>query len=622
MTDQFNCRLERSEVATNSASGQLSAEMWQAIGESRDRRQTRPDLRNNPFFGFDGPTPEGKKLMESLGIKDEPRKEHCDGLHQIDILNRELKAVKRVHDHYDNKGLASEKTELTRLLGHTFSKDEQAYLRDQMRQFETRAWANSIGKDEVAQTYGEIARILKAQGQVPLTPELRKQVAREVLRHCAIPTIISQGAHNTCNVTAIESRTYSLYPAKAAKLVADIATSGEHRTKNGIRVALDERSLVPDREALHSIPERGERDFATQLFNLAAVNIWYSAVKPGRRYEQETKVVDGEPVYEEQVVDYKGGKRTPVLDPSTKKPLDGPYLSADQIAFISDAVVGRHEPFAVLSMGAKSLSLPDEKHPSVHAADIVDEPHLPGILDALKRNRLLPAIAAVDTSVNPLNADSGLALYGNGGGHVINIADYQTGKNPRASIDNEWSAKEDHLNGSVDAHELFLCMAGREVARLDALVSSDDSEKKGQTDAADALRRVRYDGQNGWSLDDYAKDAGNTISRLAHAERNLSGAERTKWFNELTTVVNTLPVADKVPLLKRIQANSICSESEFGTILANAARSISLKKSEALESGDKSERAGCVRATTDLAEYLITLPAETRKSYFAVMRQL
>jgi hypothetical protein len=188
-------------------------------------------------------------------------------------LESELKGATRVSEHYANRGLQAEKADLLKLLDTTVGKDSHGKFVDQLGQFELRAATADVSKNEIAQTYKEIGRILKAQGNTPLSPELRQQVALDVIRNCADPTIISQGDHNTCNVTAVEVRTYSMYPAQAAKLVADVATTGQYTAKNGVAVKLDKESMRPDREAIKDKPERGMRTYATQLFNLTAVNL-------------------------------------------------------------------------------------------------------------------------------------------------------------------------------------------------------------------------------------------------------------------------------------------------------------------------------------------------------------
>ncbi len=554
-------------------------------------------------------------LLKQIGIIHE-RPEHPDIQKQIDAAENALFQFKPIQENWSNKGVPAERRHLVELLGGSFSKLDQAMMHNQLHQFETRAWANAISKGEIAQTYSQISKILSPHGPAPVSEELRKQIARETIRHCANPEIISQGEHNTCNVTAIQVRTYSLHPAKAAKLIADIATTGEYTTLKGIKVKLDRESMRPDSEALNSAPDRGERDYATQLFNLAAVNVWYSAVKPGTHYEQRIKSSSGNETVSERVTDYSHGKPASVIDPNTNKPLAGPHLSADQVAFISDAIVGRHEPFAVLTVGEKSIDLPGAKKQSIHAADVMDESYLERVLRKLKDQRQLPAIACVDTNVDPLNTDSGSGMYGPGGGHVINVTDFQSGKKPRLSLDNEWSTKGDHLDQSVTMHDLYLCMGGSDCARLDAYANTEEAHANGQEAPNDELNKIRLDGQNGY-LKDYANEAADTIKHLAESERKLTGEERTKWFQTLQTITNTVASSDKVGLLRGIRIANVCSNHELGKLFASATKSIAVNKSNAIASRNNLEKQACIRSTTKVAEYLATLPTEIKKHYFA-----
>jgi hypothetical protein len=542
-------------------------------------------------------------------------KTHSAGAEQLNAHSMDRSTSRST----ESQELTNARTKLVGRLDQTFGKYDAAGFRDSLRQFETRAWANGISKTEIGQTYAQIERVLQADGNEPLTPELRKEVVRDMIRNCAHPEFISQGSHNTCNVTTIEVRTYSLHPSKAAKLVADVATTGLYTTQDGIKVKIDAESMKPDSEAKSGDSLNGERAYATQLFNLAAVNVWYSAVKPGTHYEQQLKVDHGKEAVQERIIDYSSGKPQAVLDPVTKQPLESPYLSADQIAFISDKIVGKHEPYAVLSFGSKSLYLPGEKKQSTRAIDVQDESDLQRILARLKHQHQLPAIAAVDTNVDPLNADSGCGLFGPGGGHVVNVTDFAGGKQPRVSLDNQWSVKEDHPNDSVSMHDLYLCMGGSDVARLDAYCSADDAHTKGKSDPVSELRVLRFDGPKA-VLTDYAHEAGDAVVRLARNERKLTGAERENWMNTITTIVNTVPAADKVTLLKRIDGAKVCSYKELGTLIGNAAQSISLGKKEAIRSGDTTAKLHAIQATTDVASYLITLPGEVKKYYFAKLR--
>lgn len=516
------------------------------------------------------------------------------------------------------------KTRLLKNLDGNYDKETSESLKDCMGSFEKRASANQLSKQDVAETYKQINRILMATSDGPLTPELRKQVVREIMHHCADPGIISQGQHNTCNVTAVQVRAFSLHPSKAARLVADVATTGEYTTDKGITVKLDSLSMIPDKEARKSQPEKGIRDYATQLFNLAAVNVWYSAAKPEWHYEQ--RIERNEKTHKEhvreQIIDHSKDKAKPVLDPYTKKPTDGPTLGADQIAFINDAIVGKHEPYAVLTFRSSSVCLPGEKRQAVHATGIGDEGHFKSILQELKNKHLLPAIAAVETSVYPLNVDSGSAVYGyENGGHVVNITDFVGGTNPHVSVDNEWSPKQDHPDKSVSMHDMYLCLGGAQVARTDAGSDLIDAGIKHIVAPVAEMTKLASDAGTFGVDTQYANDAAQRITALSSSERALTGEDRTKWFSELRSLVGCTNPEDKVGLLSTIQSSGACTQAEFGWLVADSAKSLRYQKNMACHSNDAARKLRCARATTQVAELVVALPGEAKKHYFAKLRE-
>ena len=519
--------------------------------------------------------------------------------------------------------------QLVKKLDQAFDKDTCEALKQYMDTFEKKASENQLSKNEVANTYQQINRILSCAGDKPLTPELRKQVVGETLRHCADPEIISQGGHNTCNVTAVQVRAYSLHPSKAAKLIADVATTGQYTTETGIKVKLDKESIVPDKEARESMPEQGHRDYATQLFNLTAVNIWYGAAKPDWHYQQiiEKDEKTHKENVREEIVERSGGKEKPVLNPFTKKPLDSPTLGADQIAFINDAIVGKHEPNAVLTYVRSSVLLPGEKEQKVHAAvvgnkGLAGENDFQSLVQKLKDTHQLPAIAAVNTGVFPLNEDDGSGIYGyESGGHVVSITDFAGGKKPHVSVDNEWSPKEDHPKNTVAMHDVYLCMGGQDEAMKDAAYDSIDAEVKHKaapvaemTKFAQTPRLFGVDAQ-------YAKDLAQKVVELAASERALSGEERHKWFSQLRFAVNSTNAEDKVGLLGNIQTSGSCTNAELGWLTAESAKSIHHQKKVACHNGDAKKTQACAKATTHIAKFALALPDEARKNYYSKLME-
>lgn len=515
------------------------------------------------------------------------------------------------------------KDQLLKKLAESFDKNALDGFVQNMNSFEARAASNQLNPQEVTETYKQFSRILSVTGREPLTEDQRKQVVKESLRHCANPEIISQGQHSTCNVTAVQARAYTLHPSKASKLIADIVTTGEYTTPTRIHVKLDKLSMVPDREARNSQPEQGKRDYATQLFNLAAVNVWYGAAKPNWHYQQRIERNDrthSEHVVE-RVVDLSGGEERPVLYPGTKSPLDGPTLGADQIAFINDAIVGKHEPYAVLTWGTGSVILPGVKEQAVHAKDIIEESRFQSILQELKDKHQLPAIASVETGVYPLSVDKRSDVYGyDNGGHVVNIADFTGGKKPHVAIDNEWSRKEDHLDNSVSLHDMYLCIGGAKMARLDAVSDIMMAETEGKLAPVAEMTRLAKDAEGGVDSQ-YARIAGQKVIDLAASSKALSGEERTKWYSQLSVVVGSTRPEDKSTLLGKIQISGACTEMELGFLVASAAKSINYQKRQAWRDKDVDRQLVCTKATTQIAEFVVGLPTEVKKHYVAKLRE-
>lgn len=441
------------------------------------------------------------------------------------------------------------------------------------------------------------------------------------MHHLGDPAVISQGGHNTCNVTAIQDRAYVLHPEKASKLIADIATKGEFQSELGPKVKLSAEDFIPDKEARKSKPEEGLRDYATQLFNVTAVNLYYQAARPDCRYKQ---------TIEKDPVTHKEHVREGLFDKNGKqltfngKAIDGPGLGANAIAYINDAVVGKHEKYAVLSFNQGDLHRPGTKDLKVTSADIGDEENFRHILKDLKDKHQLPAIGAVETGVYPLNIDSGAPIVGyDNGGHVINFTDFQNGKDAKSShvsMDNEWSHKEDHLDKSVNLHDAYLCVAGKDAARLDATIDIMDAEAKHKPVPPTALvSQFSLDGGESWKPD--FKDSIKKVVDLAASEKMLTGEDRTKWFAGLRTYLCEGTNAERIDALQKIQKSKACTESELGQLTADAAMSISFHKRAAVKHHDEPKRQDCVKHTTKIAEFVLSLSPEARKNYYVKMRE-
>src|SRR5581483_3509147 len=130
-----------------------------------------------------------------------------------------------------------------------------------MARFEQRAAERHppVAPEEVAKTYREVSTLLADKPDAPVSAEDRVKLAEQVVRQAAVPTSIDQGGNSTCNVTVVEAVAYTKSPAEAAKLVADVATTGQFTSPDGKVYPVEKKNLVPDSEAQKNPPEDGKR---------------------------------------------------------------------------------------------------------------------------------------------------------------------------------------------------------------------------------------------------------------------------------------------------------------------------------------------------------------------------
>lgn len=298
--------------------------------------------------------------------------------------------------------------------------------------FEARAGKDKLSDDEKSSFYGQVSRLLDGGSAA------HKKLALQVLQQAADPTRISQGDYNTCAVASLEARTYSLYPASAARVVADVAlnpkgrytsTSGDITLENPSRAQGEARRPTEDGAMTH----------ASQIFQAVATNLNFAVNNPKAVY-------------------YFLGQNERLVDKTTGKPIlpnadHFPAVFDDKIRSISRMITGRDEGNdAVIA------------HPSLLAKDKVKPENLliaktPQDLEReitrLQGLNKLPVLVGVHTAHQPFYKDSGEGSMGGAGGekggsHMVTIrgilpADPSRNLPARILVDNQWTRKEDRL---------------------------------------------------------------------------------------------------------------------------------------------------------------------------------
>ncbi len=316
---------------------------------------------------------------------------------------------------------------------------ERTQFKEDMKAFEQRAQQQHLSDEEVAKTYREISRVLEAKGTQPMDDRKRVRVALGIMAIAAEPTSNDQGGHNTCNVTAIENRLFTREPSNAAKLIADVATTGKYVAADGTAVTLDRASFSTyGEEANNAARGTNARNYASQLFDVAAVNLVLvkhneATIPPGDlRYSQErpTSFRDSG----ERVRDYSKNPPTVISD--------NPYEAAmfDGMLKINTMITGRFEPQAFMVQkdstpeGSRITSFDSKEEFETKLAAAKEAGAFPIVLGVHANNRPF-----FDTeSRHPLHVDHALE-----DGHIVLVTGYDPVKHT-VTYDNQWGNSQDH----------------------------------------------------------------------------------------------------------------------------------------------------------------------------------
>lgn len=415
-----------------------------------------------------------------------------------------------------------------------FNKDVEA--------FENRAKTEGLPKEEVDNTFKEVRRLLEAEGDTPLNEAQREKLGRQIIDQAAHPTTIDQGKYNTCNMNTVEVRTYTRKPASAAKVVTDVALTGEYTALDGTNVKVD---ATPHGDSKSDRDWDGYRSHASEIFQVTTANVYLEQENqtkspPGKlRYEQRDSI-PGEP------------RGEGLFDYSTTPPKfikDSPNIRVDNIGKLADvykAVTG--EDGGDMIVGHDRFVT--DRAPSVER--ISTEEGLNEYLTEQKRKGNFPVVVAVETTNEPFWTDSGRATAGgSGGGHVVTITDYEPGPPAKVAIDNSWGTDDDHdASDPVDVHDLFIAMqrpkdgvkviendvkeardggtpdhvAEFELLRVNRLLRRIDNNDDYTEKLMEALDQAKEDWENGLSTD--GKD--DTLEKYNRLAGGLPSALRTK----------------------------------------------------------------------------------------------
>lgn len=483
--------------------------------------------------------------------------------------------------------------------------ERRAKFEADMLRFEERAAQHKppLSGEEIARTYKETERLLTTVGDNPIKAEDRVKLAEQVMAQCASPKSIDQGQHQTCNMTTVECTVYTNHPSDAARLVADIAITGQYTAKDGTQVNVSPEAA--DKEAIKNPPGDGDRSQASQIFQVAAVNLYYQkqpytytdaagnprVVPPGQlQYVQQPDSKPG------VLPPTRGGER--LIDNSTvpPTPIMRNWTSVPPIPEASPDIADRAMvDVPAIITGVQDVKMIEHKTAVYGDATGVNlfetEDQMKDYIKKAQENNELPLIIGVHTGQEPFLHDSGDgAAGGSGGWHVVTITGYDeaTGK---CQVDNQWGSRPDHegTNG-VHVHDLFRASRKPDLTEVHSApiykfwepdkvvnVTIEDLQKDVDWDRAhntvdtqkefELLRLKRQYG--GMSEADYDKDLKQTVQDAAArwAQQKADGTFDVNEYNNAQTKLKDMlpgiPPERRVDILDQMHTGGMLDDATY-----------------------------------------------------------
>lgn len=349
--------------------------------------------------------------------------------------------------------------ERERLLNN-LSPEQRAQAEENIAKLESPDRRPPLTQQELARIYKATSDLIenKDGAQPPLMNDQQRQLmAASILDNTANNTDIDQGYNNTCNVTTLEEQLATKDAAAYAELMSDVSRHAvpagqQHgrdvvawQSPDGQTIYMDRNSLMPDQEARPQGADGGLRDgdrnYASQVFDMLTVNQYWQSVDPGALYTKDTPTGPADT-----------GER--LINSGGRVVSDSPYMGAEAMAAVGRqlGLGDKNNPFMVTN------SISDGRYNVDGVVQVSSEADLQRELERAEANGGFPMVIMVHTGHEMFRDSSNQG--GSGGWHVINV----TGRNPDGTwqVSNQWGESYD---GSFSTHQIYQATLGPDKAQ-------------------------------------------------------------------------------------------------------------------------------------------------------------
>jgi hypothetical protein len=351
-------------------------------------------------------------------------------------------------------------------------------FKDNLQTLEARAKKDGITGDQLAQMYSQVDRLFTTNNPSGASPEQRVVLAEQIMGQAANPKNVRQGNSQTCGDACAEAAAYTQHPEAAAKLVTDVALTGQYTAPDGSVIKVSNKPYRQSHNADGTVkhePGPDERSYASQLFQVTAENIALRSRVPKLAHPSYYEDEQGEHAYETK----NGVKKKIEVD------LDVPSVAAAYKSITgSDMTVIDQEP------------TPVEGSLTGNTPVVQSEADLGQVL----ANAKLPAMILISPDNAPLNApgydSTGTYADKTDFGHYVLVTGYQAGPPPKIEIYNtQGKSFPFGSGGEISLHDLYLATLSRpdEIKALQADLAADKKSGTKETWKEVALIRLEME---------------------------------------------------------------------------------------------------------------------------------
>ncbi len=399
---------------------------------------------------------------------------------------------------------------------------ELAKFQDDLTKLEQRAKKDNVSPTQLAKMYASVDTLITSTATTPSDQSQRRQLAEQIISQAADPMRIHQGSHNTCGAADLEVATYLKHPEAAARMVSDVALTGQYTAMDGSTVQVD-----PQAHNESKLPDNGyNRSHASEIFQVGALNI---ALK------QDAKL---EPDY------IKDGKYWQSEDGEHVQVVRGDKTITDTLYPLNDFEI----PLAYSAItGDKSLGTisQDDDFAKKATSDIVDVTRFKTEkdFDDYMAHAKMPVVVLINSDNGPFDEP---AKLGSGekyadrdnSGHYILVTGYEAGPPPKATIYN--TQGQDFAfgkGGQISVHDLYQAMLNRRDTIKELQKDIADDKKQGRVDNEKELELLRLEIESGTVSKKQAEREAKLI--LSH----MSAAEKKNDVQTITNIYGALGIS-------------------------------------------------------------------------------